>query len=79
MTVQEKLVSAEEFDAFVTRPENRERQFELIGGMIVESLSRPYSSKIAARVSGFIGMYLLNNDIVHLPGFALRLQDVFPE
>lgn len=68
MTVQEKLVSADEFDAFVMRPENAGRLFELVGGEIIEVVSNPYSSKIGSRVTTFIGMYLLQNDIGHLTG-----------
>lgn len=62
------LISATEFDAFVTRPENVNRLFELVGGEIIEVVSNPYSSKIASRVNTFIGMYLLQNDIGHLTG-----------
>ncbi len=68
MTVREKQVSVEEFEAFVRLPENSDRQFELVGGEIVEVVSNPYSSKLATRITTFIGMYLLQNDIGHLTG-----------
>lgn len=68
--IDKKLVTAAEFDEFVTLPENDDRLFELIGGEIIEVPSNPYSSKIAARIILFIGMYLLKNDIGHLTGEA---------
>ena len=57
-----------EFEAFIDLPENAERFFEFIGGEILEVPSNTYSSKIASRISGFIFMYLLQNDIGHLTG-----------
>lgn len=63
-----KLHTVEEFDAFVSLPENHERLFEYIGGEIVEVVSNPYSSKIAMLVGGYIQIYLVQNDIGHLTG-----------
>src|SRR5262245_7155912 len=63
-----KLYSIEEFDAFVSLPENHERLFEYIGGEIVEVVSNPYSSKIGSLLNTYIGVYLLQNDIEHLTG-----------
>ena len=62
------LASVEQFEVFVNRPENAERVFELVAGEIVEVPSNPYASKIAARILGFIFMYLLENSIGHLTG-----------
>lgn len=67
MVLQTK-VTVSEFEAFISRRENRERLFELIGGKIVEVVSNPLSSKIAQRFGTFVGMYLLENDIGHLTG-----------
>ena len=43
---------------------------ELIGGEVVEVPSNAYASQISARISGYIFMYLLENDIGHLTGEA---------
>lgn len=68
MVVQEKLLTVQEFDEFVMRPENADRLFEYIGGKIVEVVSNPYSSKIASRINGYIFVYLSKHDIGHLTG-----------
>lgn len=68
MIVQTERMTVEEFDAFVTQPENAERLFEFIRGRMYEVVSNPYSSKIAARILGFLFAYLLQNDIGHLTG-----------
>lgn len=65
-----KIVTAAEFDAFVSLPENADRLFELIAGEIVEVPSNPYASKIAMIISGYLFMYLMNNDIGHVTGEA---------
>jgi hypothetical protein len=54
VVVQEKLLTVQEFDEFVMRPENANRLFEYVGGSIVEVVSNPYSSKIASRINGYI-------------------------
>jgi Uma2 family endonuclease len=63
-------VFIEDFEAFVNLSENAEKLFEFIGGEIVEVPSNPYSSQIALRISGFIFMYLMENNIGHLTGAA---------
>jgi len=68
MVLQKPLLSVEEFEAFVRRPENKDREFELVGGEIIEVVSNPLSSKIGARISGFLFVYLAQNDIGHLTG-----------
>jgi Uma2 family endonuclease len=57
-----------EFDEFVLLPENIDREFEFIGGRIYDTLSSPLSSATAVRIAGFLGNYLLSNDIGHLTG-----------
>jgi Uma2 family endonuclease len=68
MVLQTRFVTIEEFERFIQLPENRDRNFEYIGGEIVEVVSNPLSSNLAVRVSTFVGMYLLKNDIGHLTG-----------
>lgn len=63
-------VTPADFEAFIHRPENADRTFELIGGEIVEVPSNPFVSKIAAKIILFLGMYLLKHDIGHVTGEA---------
>jgi Uma2 family endonuclease len=63
-------VSVEAFDAFVNLPENAETLFEYIGGELTPVPSNAYASKIAARILGFIFVYLLEHDLGHLTGEA---------
>jgi Uma2 family endonuclease len=69
MTMQDaRLMTVEEFEAFVELPENANKRFEFIGGEIIEVPNNAYSSEIASRISGYIFVYLLKNDIGHLTG-----------
>ncbi len=63
MAVQSKPLTVEEFDRFVALPENAERLFEYIGGEVVEVVSNQRSSRIAARIIGFLFAYLQQHDI----------------
>jgi Uma2 family endonuclease len=56
-------MTAEEFDIFVTLPENTDRDLELIDGRIVEVVSNHYSSKIAGLFITFLNIYVLPNDL----------------
>jgi Uma2 family endonuclease len=68
MADQRNVSTVEDFESFVMLPENVERMFEYIGGEIVEVPSNPYSSKIALRISTYLGIYLLKNNLGHLTG-----------
>ena len=70
MAIQIKRDTAKEFEKFINLPENVDKLFEFIGGEVVEVPSNPYSSQIATRISTYIGMYLLKNNIGHLTGEA---------
>ena len=63
-----KQMTVEEFDAFVLRPENIDREFEFIGGKVYDTLTSPAASNFAARIVGFLGVYLLKGDIGYLTG-----------
>jgi Uma2 family endonuclease len=61
-----KKLSKAEFYEFIHLPKNSGRVFELLNGEIVEKMpSFGYSSGIGARITTFVGMYLLKNDIAH--------------
>lgn len=54
MVLKTRLVTVEEFERYIWLPENRDRNFEYIGGEIVEVVSNPVSSNLAARITGFL-------------------------
>lgn len=68
MVISTQRMTVEAFDEWVFRPENRDRNFEYIGGEIFDTLASPRSSAVAVRVGSWIGMYLLKNDIGHITG-----------
>lgn len=65
---QQPAVSVEDFESFVQQPENADRLFEYIEGEVVEVVSNPLSSKVAAIILGLLFQYLQKNDIGHLTG-----------
>jgi Uma2 family endonuclease len=67
--INQTPVTLESFEAFINRPENADRHFELINGEIVEKMSpsRQRHTVIGSRFCIHIGMHLEVND---LPGFV---------
>ncbi len=63
MTTRESFYTAEQFNAFVHRPENVDKRFEFIGGEIVEVPSNAYVSEIAAQIIFLIKLFLSQNSI----------------
>jgi Uma2 family endonuclease len=68
MVFQTKSITLEEFETFIHLPENADRDFEYIGGEIVEVVSNNYSSAIAILFATYLGIYLLKNRIGRLTG-----------
>jgi Uma2 family endonuclease len=62
MTFKTRL-TVEEFDEWVLLPENIERNFEYIGGEVVEVVSNSTSSWITFNIAGFLFIYLRQNPI----------------
>jgi Uma2 family endonuclease len=58
MVTLEKKMTAEDFDRWVTRPENVDRDCEFIGGEIVEVVSNNYSSKITGLIIGYLVLFV---------------------
>lgn len=58
MTVQHVSMTVEEFEEFISRPENLDRRFELINGDLIEVPSNSYSSEIAALIIGALVAFL---------------------
>jgi Uma2 family endonuclease len=66
MVFQTRSMTVDEFDQYVRLPENRDRNFEYIGGEVIEVVSNPVSSNLAARITGFLFIHLTQNDIGYL-------------
>ena len=58
----------DDFDRFALLPENHDRLFEFIAGEIVEVVSNPFSSNIAAIVGTFMGLFVLQHNLGHMTG-----------
>ncbi|MDX1995642.1 MAG: Uma2 family endonuclease [bacterium] len=54
--------------AFVSRPENAERHFELVDGEIVEKAGAFIPSEVAANAGFYVKQYLLSNSIGRVTG-----------
>lgn len=63
MSVQDRLSTVVEYEAFISRRENTERRFELINGEIVEKLPTQLHAAIVHLISGFLFMFLMKNPI----------------
>ena len=70
MTNQEHVISVEQFERIVAQPENADKLFEYIGGVVYEVPSNPYVSKIAGLILTFINLYLFEHDLGHATGEA---------
>ncbi len=57
-----------DFEAFIRQPENQDRDFEFIGGRIVEVVSNNYSSEVAMRIGGMIVAFVLPRKLGHVTG-----------
>ena len=69
MVIQTRLITGDEFDRFVTLPENANRNFELIAGEIIEKMvSHPRSSKIALWMMGKVSDFVDKHDLGHVTG-----------
>jgi Uma2 family endonuclease len=56
-------LSVDDFEAFISLPENIGRRFELINGDVVEMPSNTFVSIITARIIYFLQHWILQNDI----------------
>jgi Uma2 family endonuclease len=70
MTVQERLYTPAEFEAFVKRPENADKLFELIAGEIIEVPSNPYVSFIGSIILTALMNFVLANKLGFVTGEA---------
>jgi Uma2 family endonuclease len=68
MIVHAPLISLEQFDEFVLRPENADRNFEFIAGEIVEVVSNYNSSYLASKILGRISVYVEDHGLGRTSG-----------
>ncbi len=69
MVLQTKPITIEEFDRIIMRPENINRNFELIAGEIVEKMvSNPRSSAIGALAAGFLAVHVHQHGLGRVTG-----------
>lgn len=68
MVLQTRYVTDEEFDRFVTLPENVDRNFEYIAGEIVEVVSNSLSSHFGAKILGRISVHAEDNHLGRATG-----------
>src|SRR5260221_12890528 len=64
MTTHTKMTAAQ-YDAFLTLPENANRRFELIFGEPIEKMPSQLHAYIIQMISGFIFIFLRQNPIGH--------------
>lgn len=71
---QPALVTADEFETFLARPENQDRNFELIDGIIVEkAVPTPEHVVIVGLLTIVLGNYALAHGL-GIPGPELRIR-----
>lgn len=68
MVSQPALITADTFDEFIARPENRDRLFELIHGEIVEVVSNGESSEIGMLIGGFLTLFVRQHKLGRVTG-----------
>ncbi len=67
MTVQKSAIPLEDFERFISLPENADRVFELVDGEIIEKMPTQLHAYIIQMISGFLFVFLRQNPI----GYAL--------
>lgn len=70
MAIPTKPMTVEDFDHFVQQPDNADKQFEFIGGEVVEVPSNPYCSYIASRFNRRLAAFVEDNDLGFVTGEA---------
>lgn len=57
-----------DFEAYIHRPENRDRDFEFIAGEIIDVVSNNYSSLVAMKLGGRLSVFVEDNDLGYVTG-----------
>ncbi|MBL8156112.1 MAG: Uma2 family endonuclease [Anaerolineae bacterium] len=64
----EQTVTLDEFERWLRQPENANRDFEFIGGRIVEVVSNNYSSQVAMLIGARLTVYVVQHDLGYVTG-----------
>lgn len=68
MVILEQPITREAFFDFIEKPENAERDYELIEGRIKHTLTDGRSSAVTTRIGGLFTIFLINHDLGRLTG-----------
>src|SRR5260221_14346575 len=69
MAVQDRFtMTAEEFDRFAERPENRDKRLEFNAGEVIDVITNSYASMIAASIVVEIGMFVKGKKLGRITG-----------
>jgi len=68
MLTQMRLVTLEEFFDFIQRPENVDRDYELVGGRVIEVVSDQYASRVTARIIRYLDTFVDDNNLGRVTG-----------
>lgn len=68
MMIGMQMPDDEEFEAFTRLPENADRRFELIDGEIIEVISSPFYSEIAALIAAPLVSFVIPRRLGHITG-----------
>src|SRR5689334_19974745 len=74
---KQRRMTIDEFERFITRPENIQRRWEFIDGEVIEVPSNPLSSQIAAFIIAALVIFVRPRDLGHVTGEAAgyRIED----
>lgn len=70
MAVNALVMTVEEFDEWVFRPENVDHDYEYIGGEVVSIITSPFASSIAAQIGAIVGEFVQKHNLGHVTGAA---------
>ena len=81
MVIEKKKISYDDYQAFISRPENTDHIFELIDGEIVEKMPSFTPSRIGSRINHLISSYLDDHDVGYVTGeaggYRMSAEDTF--
>jgi Uma2 family endonuclease len=80
---KQRRMTIDEFERFITRPENVERRWEFIDGEVIEVPSNPLSSQIAALIIAALVVFVRPRGLGHVTGeaagFKIEGRDYSPD
>lgn len=70
MAIERQIVTTQQFETYINRPENADKLFELIAGEIVEVPSNPYVSQLSLLIGALILTFVRKHKLGHVTGEA---------